>query len=363
MMAVRGTAGTRKNAPAGCRLKTTPRYSHPLYDLRDVENALGQRGAPESADDKFHGDPEEAPPVRREDNEYQARVGGILARGEAGRWRVTLGPVPSAVATLEELARRTPHLDEFSSLVRRHLKAATNIGLPMHFPPTLLLGRPGTGKTWYLYKLAHVLGVPFRHYPMNASSLSEGLQGGHPSWRNAQPGLIATTLLNEKVSNPLMLIDEFDKTQEHGHNSDPYRPFYTLLEPINAAKFRDEYLQFPIDASAVMYAMSANDIALVPEPILNRLTIIEVPEIGAGQLAAIVDSIYVEANAARRGFFDAEPGAPIRDAILEIGTPRGIRLAIEAAMVEAASQGRRTILPEDVRAPWRPRRARAGFLS
>lgn len=362
-MANRGAASATDGAAGGPDHAGAPRYPRALYRLEDVEDALGQRDPTATADDGYegeHDDVEPRPPLRN-DTEYQARVGAILGRGEAGRWRVALGPAPGVVDGLDALARRAPHLEAVSDLVRRHLRAAANIGTPVSLPRVLLLGGAGTGKTWYLGRLGRLLGVPFRSYPMNASSLSEGLQGAHPSWRNSQPGLIATTLLHEAAANPLILVDEFDKAQSHGHNADPYRPFYTLLEPAGATDFRDEYLQFPMDASAVMFVMSANDLGGIPAPILDRLTVLEVPEIGRGHLAAVAESVYIDANAARVGYFDPEPTPAVLEALLLIGNPRGIRLAIEDAMVRAASEGRRTLDPGDIRDPRRPARHRIGF--
>lgn len=334
-----------------------------LYALDDVAAAAG-RGPNwadgHDTDGAGEADERDTAARRSADSEHLARLQDILASGERGRWRDLVGVVPGALAALDELGRSAPHLDAMTGLVRRHLRAAAAIGLSVTLPPVLLLGPPGVGKSWYLARLATALQLPFRTYPMNVSTLGEGLTGSHPSWRNSGPGLVAKTLLRERVANPIVLVDEFDKAQANGWARDPYAPFYSLLDPSNARAFTDEYLQFPIDASGVSWVLAGNDASLLPEPILDRLTVLIVPTMSTAQLAAVCQSIYAEANAARLGFFDPEPDARVVEALLGLN-PRAIRVVIEDAMVSAAADERRTVTPDDLRPRGRSTARRIGF--
>ena len=217
------------------------RGSFRLYHLHAVTDALGRPA------DLIEG----AFMPARPETEHEGRLADILERGEAGTWRSLAKPSPTCLSCLDELDAAAPRMGEVTSLVRRHVLAALAIGLHVQLPPLMLLGEPGMGKSWFLTRLGKALGVPVRTYPMSASSLGEGLQGAHPSWRNAGPGLIARTLPQEDVANPLILVDEVDKTALGSWNADPYRPLYTLLEPAGSRTFRDEYLQFEMDASDV----------------------------------------------------------------------------------------------------------------
>lgn len=331
-----------------------------LYDLGDVAAAAGSKpGKAGLFGDGYEGDPAEREPPAY-DTEHGARLQVILDAGEAGRWRALAGVPEGAFEALDDLGRRAPHLDGMTDLVRRHLRAAATIGLSVKLPPVLLLGPPGVGKTWYMSRLAALLGLPFRTYPMNAATLGEGLQGAHPNWRNAQPGLVSKTLLQERMANPLIVVDEVDKAQSHGHNADPYRPFYTFLEPSGAKVHVDEYLGFPMDASAVSWVLAGNDASPLPEPILDRLTILTVPAMDRDQVVAVARSIYAEANAARRAFFDPEPGRRVLDRLAGLN-PRSIRIAIEDAMVTAAAVGRRAIAVDDLRPRERAAKRRRGL--
>ena len=331
-----------------------PPRAFALYRVEDVAAALGDLvgdGVPDS-----FVPPDEMP----DETGHQSHLRRILHAGEAARWRTTASPEVAVMPRLDDLDRRAPHLGEVTSLVRMNLRAALATGGPMSFPPILLVGEPGTGKTWYLSRLAAILGVPFRHHAMNLSSLGEGLSGAHPSWRNARPGLVARTLLSERVANPLILVDEADKPPGAVHE-DPYRPLYCLLEPEGAGAFVDEYLQFPIDASAVTWALAANVGEVMPPPILDRLTVIQVPPMDEAQLRAVAASVYESANAARGGFFEPVPGNAVLGRLV-LTNVRGIRRAVAGAMVRAAAEGRRSIRPDDVVIPTLPRKHGIGFI-
>ncbi len=346
----------KDGAPDGKDGRVVDRFR--LYDPADVRAAMGEAEATE--DDGYDGDPEERGPPPRDDTEHRARLRAILARGQAGAWRTLVGPRPDALEHLEELGSRAPHLCELTALVSDHVKAALTVGMPLTLPPILLVGGPGTGKTWFLSRLAQVLDVPFRPYQLSSSSLGDGLSGSHPSWRNAKMGLCATMQLTETVANGLVFVDESDKPSVHLHE-DPYRPFYALLDPSNSRKMVDEYLGFPMDLSALSWMLSANESGAFPAPILDRLTIIEVPPLTQGQLTIVAASIYRDANVARRGFFDAELGTDVMARLMEMN-PRAMRIALDAAMVRAAADGRRTLLPADIRDRAGARRCRVGFI-
>jgi ATP-dependent Lon protease len=297
-------------------------------------------------------------PAPEADTDHRAFLCRLLDAGEAGERRALARPGPASLDALDDLHARAPHMAEVTDLVRRHVRAAIAMGLPTSVPALMLLGEPGTGKTWYLSRLAALLGVPHRRYPMSGQSLADGLVGGHPTWRNARPGLVARCLLAETVANPLLLVDEVDKARTHAAE-DPYRAFYDLLEPEGARNFVDEYLGFPMDASRVLWVLAGNELGPIPAPIVDRLTIVSVPAPDEAQLRAIVASVYDECNAARGRFFAPSPGEAATARLL--GTnPRGIRKAVAEAMTTAAADGRRTLSPDDLVVPAPPRR-RIGF--
>lgn len=331
-----------------------PRFWHALYDIGDVRAALGL-GKPNPAlasvdlDDPVMGG---GPGSNRE------RLHDLLEGGEGGCWRRLAHPTADCVRGVAAIGGRAPHLREVTELVTDRVLAAMATATPVRLPPTLLLGPPGVGKSWYMAQLAKALGVPFRLHPMNLSTTADGLSGSHPVWRSSAPGLVARTLLQEEVANPLVLIDEVDKPPLAHRDGDPYRPLYSLLEPEGARAFVDEHMQMPFDASAVMWVMSANDLGPLPGPILDRLTVIEVPEMSRDDRMVVVASVYADANARFFGFFDQDVSTDVL-ARLAVDNPRRARLAVESAMVRAAAEGRQALTVGDVGGRSATRRDRA----
>lgn len=324
------------------------RWDLALYDLDDVASAIGELGrGPAGACDTetWSGDPPDPGP----EGEQQLRLRRILDAGDAARWRELARPGPTCLDELDALEASAPHMSEMTAVVRRHLMAAVNVGLPIALSPIMLHGPPGIGKSWYLGRLARVLGIPFKTYRMTGQSLADGLYGSHGVWRNARPGLVARTLLAERFANPLLLVDEVDKASTQAHE-DPYRAFYDLLELEGARDFRDEYLQFALDASRVVWVLAGNDPDVLPAPIRDRLAVVEVARPGETHLRAVAESIYRGLNSERRSFFD--PELPESTVARLLGrSPRAVRRSLVEAMTRAAAEGRHRVSPDDVPEP------------
>ena len=181
---------------------------------------------------------------------------------------------------------------------------------------------------------------------MSGATIAATFQGSNPIYRNAQPGLVAKTLFAERIANPIVFIDEFDKVSSAESRSDPYSPFYTLLERHAAASFVDEFLQFPIRADAILWVMVANDAGPIPDAILDRLNIIDVPEINETQKRAIIISIYDEANQMNNGWFAESLDANVYPPLYDL-SPRKIRIAIDNAMSAAGASNRKELRADD----------------
>ena len=318
-----------------------PKAWHALYRLEDVRTTLER----DVTDDDDWSEPEDHSDSGL--GASRSRLRKMLDKGEEGRWRRLAHATAETIAGVEALGARAPHLRDMTALVTRRLRAALATGMPVAMPPTLLLGPPGVGKSWYMASLAAVLGLPFRLYPMNLSTLSDGLSGSHPCWRSSAPGLVARTLVQEEIANPLVLVDEVDKPPPAHRDGDAYRPLYALLEPECSKAFVDENLQMPIDASAVLWVMSANAITPLPAPIVDRLTVVEVPDMSREDRMVVVASIYADTNQRYGGYFEPEP-APEVLSRLTAGNARRARLAVEDAMVRAAAAGRRVVTKADI---------------
>lgn len=160
-----------------------------------------------------------------------------------------------------------------------------------YFPPVLLVGPPGVGKTAVLNEIAAAVGVQSRQVDLASTTAGMVLGGMSTQWADAKTGVIIDLLRDGVAANPIVILDKIDKAAlESRHN--PLGPLYSLLEQHTAAKFIDEALDLPVDASHVLYVATANSLETIPKAILSRFMVIEIYPIAAGQHAQVTQSIY-----------------------------------------------------------------------
>jgi len=156
-------------------------------------------------------------------------------------------------------------------------------------PPRLLLhGKPGTGKTAIAKAIAAALNMPFRSISMNGISTAVSIVGVEPLFRSPQPGQIIQSILSAGVLNPLLLLDEIDKCGNSSEHGSPLDALLQVLDPSQNRQFKDLYMGVPVDVSEVFFIATANDITAMPEPLLDRFHLIEVPEYSVEEKGLII---------------------------------------------------------------------------
>lgn len=144
--------------------------------------------------------------------------------------------------------------------------------------PIVLVGKPGTGKTQYLRRLADLMAVPHLTLSVGGMSDNQTLKGSARSWSTARPSVISDFINENQCPNPVVILDEIEKGGQGRHNGNVYDTLLQLLEPLNASRFYDEYLQAPIDLSRVTFLATANSTEDLPEPIKDRVKVLKAPE-------------------------------------------------------------------------------------
>jgi len=138
------------------------------------------------------------------------------------------------------------------------------------------VGLPGIGKTSVCYSIAEALGREFVRIAMGGMGSVEQLRGQARVFPDAEPGLIVKNLRRAKVNNPVLLLDEIDRTTEQGR-SGIMGVLLELLDPEQNPAFVDHYIDYPFNLSEILFLCSANNTRNIGNAVLDRLEIIEMP--------------------------------------------------------------------------------------
>ena len=258
-------------------------------ELKVIREELGDDSGTEDADgymeqlEKLNADKETKEKIKKEIQRFKGMPGGSQEANVLRTYIETVLEMPwkkvsrdnqDIIHAKEILEEDDYGLEKVKDRVLEFIavRALTKKGTS---PILCLVGPPGTGKTSIARSVARALGKKYVRISLGGIHDEAEIRGHRKTYVGAMPGRIADAMRQAGVSNPLMLLDEIDKVSAD-YRGDVSSALLEVLDGEQNVKFRDHYLEIPLDLSGVLFIATANDASTIPRPLLDRMEVIEV---------------------------------------------------------------------------------------
>ena len=244
-----------------------------ISDAEEFEEAAEKLEAPEEVKEK----------LKREISRFKNTIGSQAENGVIRTYIETLLEMPWEKRSEEnndiQYARKVLDEDHYGmeTVKERILEslAVRTLTRREESPILCLVGPPGTGKTSIARSLARATNRPYVRISLGGVRDEAEIRGHRKTYVGAMPGRIANGIRSAGVKNPVLLLDEIDKVSTD-YKGDTFSALLEVLDSEQNSRFRDHYLEVPLDLSEVMFITTANSLQTIPRPLLDRMEIIEI---------------------------------------------------------------------------------------
>ena len=244
-----------------------------VSDAEEFEASLKKLKAPKEVKDK----------LQKEINRFKSSMNSPAENGVIRTYIETLLEMPwdKALKDSQDISCAEQVLEEdhygLEQVKERILEflAVRTLTKKGESPILCLVGPPGTGKTSIAKSLARALGKPYVRISLGGVRDEAEIRGHRKTYVGAMPGRIAAGIRTAGVKNPVMLLDEIDKVSTD-YKGDTFSALLEVLDSEQNSRFRDHYLEVPLDLSEVMFITTANTLQTIPRPLLDRMEVIEI---------------------------------------------------------------------------------------
>ena len=283
-------------------------------ELKVIREELGDDAGAEDADgyleqlEKLNADKETKEKIKKEIQRFKGMPGGSQEANVLRTyietvlempWKKTSRDNQDIIHAKEVLEEDHYGLEQVKDRVLEFLavRALTKKGTS---PILCLVGPPGTGKTSIARSVARALGQKYVRISLGGIHDEAEIRGHRKTYVGAMPGRIADAMRQAGVANPLMLLDEIDKVSAD-YRGDVSSALLEVLDGEQNGKFRDHYLEIPLDLSGVLFIATANDVSTIPRPLLDRMEVIEVSSYTENEKFHIAKKYLVPKQLERNG--------------------------------------------------------------
>ena len=283
-------------------------------ELKVIREELGDDAGAEDADgyleqlEKLNADKETKEKIKKEIQRFKGMPGGSQEANVLRTyietvlempWKKTSRDNQDIIHAKEVLEEDHYGLEQVKDRVLEFLavRALTKKGTS---PILCLVGPPGPGKTSIARSVARALGKKYVRISLGGIHDEAEIRGHRKTYVGAMPGRIADAMRQAGVANPLMLLDEIDKVSAD-YRGDVSSALLEVLDGEQNGKFRDHYLEIPLDLSGVFFIATANDVSTIPRPLLDRMEVIEVSSYTENEKFHIAKKYLVPKQLERNG--------------------------------------------------------------